>query len=57
MSSAAIPKTMNTARLCKLEKYDTLRIPSVMQTVTGKLKMMIEMPTKAKNKDLKWMIK
>ena len=57
ISSAAMPRTIKIAKLCRLEKYVILNIPSVMQTVTEKLKRIIEMPMKARNKDLRCMMK
>ena len=53
MSSAAIPRTMKITKVWRLLKYVTYKIPSVMQTVIGKLSIMSHIPTVARNNDFK----
>lgn len=53
MSSAAMPRTMKTTKLCKLLKKVTLKTPSEIMTVNGKLKSIKNIPIMLKNTDLR----
>lgn len=53
MSSAAIPKTMKITKLCRLLKNVTLRTPSVIIIVVGKLMMIMKMPIQLRKAEFK----
>jgi hypothetical protein len=51
--SADIPRTIKTVKVCMLLKYVTLKIPSVMIVVIGKLRRITKIPIVLKNMDYK----
>lgn len=53
MSSAAMPHTRKMAMTCRYPKNPTLKIPEVIKAVRGKLKNMIETPTRARTEFFK----
>lgn len=54
MSSAAIPMTRNIDMTYRDPKYETLAMPCTITAEKGKLRNMIDMPTKAKKLLFRW---